>query len=134
MNVPTWQKVFRAGFAPRLSLEALEALAGGLAENDGRLTQGVTTTPLSSPRNADCPLEAGCVICYALWRGRCVRTVGEAEEEFARLCFEVDAQFGMPGACRFFLNYADDAPRNELRRELAHEVRHAISERIPVGA
>jgi hypothetical protein len=43
-------------------------------------------------------------------------------ERFAQLCFEVDQHFGEPRACRHFLNWFDDTPREQMRRELLPEV------------
>ena len=51
-----------------------------------------------------------------------LHTVGEVEEHFAQACFEADRRLGEPAACRWFLNWFDDAPRAEMRRELLVEV------------
>ena len=36
-----------------------------------------------------------------------------------------------PAACRWFLNWYDDTPRDEVRRELLAEVELALAERVP---
>ena len=56
---------------------------------------------------------------------------GRSREFFARCCFEADERLGEPAACRWFLNWFDDAPRDTMRRELLAEVDAALAERIP---
>ena len=41
----TWKEVWRKGFAPLLSKQALHVLAEALETNDQRLLQGATTSP-----------------------------------------------------------------------------------------
>lgn len=50
-------------------------------------------------------------------------TVREVEEFFARMCYEIDLRVGEPAGCRWFLNWFDDTPRDEMRSELLTEVR-----------
>ena len=50
-------------------------------------------------------------------------------EFFARMCFEVDQRLGEPAGCRWFLNWFDETPRDEMRRELLAEVNVALAER-----
>ena len=70
----------------------------------------------------DWPVEAACALGYCGWQGDGLETVGEVEEFFARACFEADQRLGEPAACRWFLNWFDDTPRDEMRRELLAEV------------
>ena len=56
-------------------------------------------------------------------------TVGKAEEEFAKLCFNADQRLGEPAACRWLLNWFDDTPRNEMREKLLGEVELNLKER-----
>lgn len=128
-----WQKVWRNGYGKLLTREALTALLCGLEEYDVRIVQGTTTRPGPNPANAGLPIEAGCVVCYALWRSGAVATVGEAEEAFAALCFEVDTMLGYPAACRVFLNWFDEAPRSEVLPALLAEVRRSVALRNPVS-
>jgi hypothetical protein len=55
--------------------------------------------------------------------------VAEVEDYFARVCFEVDKTLGEPAACRWFLNWFDDAPRQEVRGLLLSEVTRTLAER-----
>jgi hypothetical protein len=56
-----------------------------------------------------------------------LETVAEVEEFFARVCFEADQRLGEPAACRWFLNWYDEAPRAEMRRLLLAEVNRALA-------
>lgn len=51
-----------------------------------------------------------------------MKTIAEVEEGFARACFEADQILGEPAACRWLLNWYDDTPREEMRRELLGEL------------
>src|SRR5215475_2752037 len=94
----SWRKVWREGVVPLLSTDSLEALRRGLLADDTRLVQGATTTPPPLPSVQDWPVEAACALGYCGWQGEGLGTVGEVEEFFAHLCFEVDARLGEPGA------------------------------------
>lgn len=124
----SWRKVWRDGFAPGISVEGLTALRDALITDDTRLVQGSTTIPPPLMCVQDWPLEACDAITFTGWMD--VWTVGEAEEHFARLCFEADERLGEPAACRWFLNWFDDTPRDEMRRELLAEV--ALASRVPL--
>ena len=118
----SWRNVWRNGFIPLISTAGLEALADALRHNDPRLTQGSTTTPPPLMCVQDWPVEAACAIGYCGWIGEGLTRVGEVEEYFARLCFEADQRLGEPAACRWWLNWYDDTPRHEMRREVLAEV------------
>lgn len=118
----SWRNVWRRGFAPHLSTAALEALREGLKNDDPNLLQGCTTKPPPLMAVADWPVEGGDALVYAGWKGEGLETVGQVEEHFARCCFEADQRLGEPAACRHFLNWYDDTPRDEMRRELLAEV------------
>lgn len=125
----SWRIVWRDGFVPELSRPHLEALAEALRTDDGRLTQGSTTTPPPLMCVQDWPCEAGCALGYCGTvenGGFGVATVGQVEEFFARACCNADLRLGEPAACRWFLNWFDAAPRDEMRRELLSEVERAI--------
>ena len=128
----SWQLVFREGFAPILPTACLEALARGLRADDPALIQGRTTEPPPLLCVQDWPCEGGCFLAFAGWKGEGLETVGEVEEFFARACFEADQRLGEPAACRWFLNWFDDTPRDEMRRELLAEVERALAERLPI--
>ncbi len=125
----SWRKVWRDGFAPQISTEALEALRDALANDDARLLQGATTTPPPLRCARDWPVEAACALGYCGWQGEGLESVAEVEEYFARLCFEVDRRLGEPAACRFFLNWHDDTPRDEMRQALLAEVGRELDRR-----
>ena len=125
----TWRKVWREGVAPQLSTGGLRALQQALHEDDDRLLQGATTSPPPLHCVRDWVVEAACVIGYCGWHGEGLGTVAEVEDYFARVCFEVDKAVGEPAACRWFLNWFDDAPRQEVRAQLLSEVTRTLIER-----
>jgi hypothetical protein len=128
-EMESWRKVWREGIVPELSTSSLEALRTGLARDDPKLLQGATTTPPPLQCVQDWPVEAACVLGYCAWQGEGKKTVGEVEEFFARMCFETDQRLGEPAACRWFLNWIDDTPRDEMRRLLLEEVELALAVR-----
>lgn len=147
----SWRSTWRGGFAPFLPTEGLRALREALAVDDPRLTQGSTTTPPPLMAVQDWPVEAGDALAFvgatvlggfACTReefiaagGNCLHTnpasanVGQVEEFFAKACFEADRALGEPAACRWFLNFFDDTPRDEMRRELLSEVDRELERR-----
>lgn len=126
----SWRKVWREGFAPQLSIPALEALRRGLMNDDQRLLQGATTTPPPLQYAQEWPVEAACALGYCGWRGEGLETVAEVEEFFARACFEADHLLGEPAACRWFLNWFDDTPRAEMRQLFLAEVNRTLAHRL----
>ncbi len=129
-----WRKVWRDGLSPLLSTKGLQALKRGLLRDDGRLTQGATTMPPPMQCVLDWPVEGACVVGYCAWQGDGLDTVGEVEETFARTCFEADQRLGEPAAVRYFVNWYDDTPRDEMRKQLLAEVNRVLSERFVPGA
>lgn len=125
----SWQKVWREGLAPLLSTTSLETLRRALVQDDARLLQGATTTPPPLQCVQDWPVEAACAIGYCGWQGEGLETVAEVEEFFARMCFEIDQRLGEPAACRWFLNWFDETPREAMRRQLLSEVNRTLAER-----
>jgi hypothetical protein len=123
----SWRKVWREGFAPQLSDGGLEALKWALANDDPRLLQGATTTPPPLQCVQDWPVEAACVLGFCGWQGDGLESVAEVEEFFARLCFEADRALGEPAACRWFLNWYDDTPREQMCEELLAEVERTLA-------
>lgn len=125
----TWKKVFHEGLAPSLSTPALEALGKAVKDDDPRLLQGSTTQPPPLQYVQDWPVEAACGIGFCGWQGENLTTVGQVEEFFARVCFEIDERLGEPACCRYFLNWFDETPRAEMRRLLAVEIDKALAMR-----
>ncbi len=124
--VESWRTCWRDGFAPCLSLPALEALKTAVLTDDTRLCQGGTTVPAPLSFVLDWPCEGACAVGYAGWQGDGLETVGDVEQFFAKLCFEADKRLGEPAGCRWFLNWFDDTPRETMRKELAGEVETSI--------
>ena len=125
----SWRKVWRDGLAPLISTAGLEALRAALCNDDARLLQGATTTPPPLQCVQDWPVEAACVLGYCGWQGEGLQSVAEVEDYFARLCFEVDQRLGEPAACRWFLNWFDETPRDEMRSLLLAEVNRTLARR-----
>src|SRR5712692_3541217 len=128
-----WRKVWRHGLAPLVSTPGLEALRSALLTNDARLLQGATTTPPPLPCVQDWPVEAACALGFCGWQGDQLETVADVEEYFARMCFETDQRLGEPAAIRWFLNWFDETPRAEMRRQLLAEVNRALAARGAVN-
>lgn len=125
----SWRTVWREGVAPVLSAPGLLALRDALAGNDTRLTQGSTTTPAPLSFVLEWPCEGACAFGYAGWQGEGMETVGDVEAYFAKCCFEVDKKLGEPAGVRWFLNWYDDTPRDDMRKELLPEVEREIEAR-----
>ena len=125
----SWRMVWRSGLAPVLSTAGLTTLRDALESDDHRLVQGATTTPPPLMCVQDWPVEAACALGYCGWVGDGLETVGEVEEFFARMCFAIDQRLGEPAGCRWFLNWFDETPRDEMRRLLLAEVARALTER-----
>jgi hypothetical protein len=129
----SWRMVWRDGFAPVLSTGGLEALWQALRSDDYRLTQGATTIPPPLMCMHDCPVEGADSIGWCGWQGEGLETVGEVDEFFSRVCFEADQRLGEPAGCRWFLNWFDDTPREQMRNELLEEVERTLRQRMGIG-
>jgi hypothetical protein len=125
----SWRKVWRDGLAPLVSTAGLEALRRALLNDDPRLLQGATTTPPPLPCVQDWPVEAACALGFCGWQGDHLDSVADVEEYFARMCFETDQRLGEPAAIRWFLNWFDETPREEMRRHLLGEVNRTLAGR-----
>lgn len=117
----SWRKVWREGFVPLFNRDAMESLATALRTDDKRLIQGATSSPPPLMCVQDWPVEAACAIGWCMWQGQDAN-LGEVEEFFARICYEADQIIGEPAACRYYLKWFDDTPRDVMRRELLAEV------------
>jgi hypothetical protein len=126
----SWRKVWREGLAPPISTAGLEALRRGLLTDDARLLQSATTSPPPLACVQDWPVDGACALGYCGWQGDGLETVAEVEEYFARSCFECDQLLGEPAACRWFLNWFDETPREEMRRLLLAEVNRSLAQRL----
>jgi hypothetical protein len=126
----SWRKVWREGLADQISTSGLKALRRALLTDDARLLQGATTSPPPLQCVQEWPVEAACGLGYCGWQGEGLETVAEVEEFFARTCFEADQRLGEPAACRWFLNWFDETPRQEMRRLLLPEVDRSLAQRV----
>ena len=124
-----WRLVWRDGIAPVLPTKGLEALRDALISDDPRLTQGSTTTPPPLMYVADWPVQAACAIGFCGWMAENMKTVKEVDKFFSQTCLLSDQRTGELADCRWFLNWFDDTPRDEMRRELLREVESAIATR-----
>lgn len=126
----TWRMVWQKGVHPLLTIPQLEALRKALVEDDPRLLQGRTTEPPPLMCEAKNPVECACPLAYAGWQGDGLDSVAKVESFFAARCWEADQKLGEPGAVRWLLNWIDDTPRDEMRRELLIEVQRSLSEKL----
>jgi hypothetical protein len=129
-----WQHAFRKGIVPALSTAGLEALRDALATDDKHLIQNSTTFPPPLDAVHDQPVEGGCALAFAWWKGLNLVTVGEVELAFTMACSQADERLGEPAAVRWFLNWYDDAPRDFMRHQLLAEVEFALAGRPKAAA
>lgn len=120
-----WRKVFREGIVPLLTRENLLDLKKGIEEDDPNLIQGATCIPPPINCVEDWPVEACCALSYIGWKSG-LKLVGEVEEFFAKMCFNVDQQMKEPAVVRWFLNAWDDNPREQVFREVLEEINLAL--------
>lgn len=128
-TMESWRRVWRDGFVPCIGTAGLESLHSALVSDDSRITQGSTTTPPPLMCVQDWLVEAACALGYCGWQGEGLKTVGEVEKYFHKLCFDADTRLAEPAMCRWFLNWFDDTPRDWMRRELLAECELALSQR-----
>lgn len=124
-----WRKVWRDGFAPLASSAGLLALRDALLTDNQQLHQGCTTTPPPLQCVEDWPCEGACALSFMGWKGSELATVGEVEKFFNKACYDADQRIGEVAACRWFLNWFDDTPRDIMRHELLAEVELALANR-----
>lgn len=126
----SWRICLRDGFLPQFSLARLQILAVALATDDPTLIQGSTVQP-ELRDNID--PEAACFIGYGCWKDQPNPTTKTVNDEFGEMCFEADKRLGAPAACRYFLNWFDENPRDEVFPQVLEEVNRAIEERLAVN-
>lgn len=124
-----WRRTWREGVAPALSQRALKALKKGLETHDARIIQGNTTNPPPMETLLDWPIEAACPLGFALWQGEECNSVLAVEEGFMEVCRKVDEQLNEPAACRYFFNWVDETPREEMIEQLLPEVILTLEQR-----
>lgn len=123
-----WQRIWRAS-VPLLPLSGLEALAQALREDSPALVQRLTTNPppLWSIKEQDCC--GACPWGYCLWRGEGLQTVMQVHGRFGDLCEAVNAAAGETYGVRWFMQWVDSTPRDEMRAALLPEVEAALEQR-----
>lgn len=126
----TWQKVWRQGICPLLNRNHLEVLREALIRDEPELLQGMTTNPPPLYCTQDWPCEGSCGLTYMGWRGDKLQTVGECEEFFSRLCLGIDNLLGEPAGCRWFINWHDETPREQMRQELVQEINYCLANNL----
>lgn len=122
-----WKRVWRNAVSKLISLQGLEALRHALIVDDSRLLQGATTSPPPLQAVQNWPVEAACVIGYCGWQSEHLESVADVEEYFAQKCFDIDNMLNEYAGCRWFLNWFDETPRNEMRHLLLEEVELTIN-------
>lgn len=122
----SWQKVFRDGFAPEMTMDELLAVREALVINDPLMIQDATVEPELSEFVQPC---GACFVSYGLWKANRLSTTMEVSDMFARRCQLADNRLGFHSAIRFFLNWFDETPRQEVFAKLLVEVDAVISER-----
>ena len=121
----TWRKVWRDGIAGQLTTVGLRALQQALVSDDERLLQGATTSPPPLMCVQDWAVEGACVVGFCGWQGDGLQTVGEVEEYFARVCFEVDQALGEPAALSPGASFSDIKSASRRLCNRVPEFRHA---------
>lgn len=121
-----WRHCWRNGFAKVLTTEDLLVLKRALEKDDQTLIQEDTVLPPSCVPYLGHPVECACAIAFCGWK-RGLSFVGEVVEFFGKTCCEADQLLGRPSSCRYFLNWFDNAPREEVRQKLLEEVILALS-------
>lgn len=124
-----WRKVWRDGLVPILPTKGLEALLEALRTDDKTLLQLVTTQPPSLECVRDWPCEGGCALAYVGWKAEGLKTVRDVESAFIAYCYECDQRLGKPAESRWFLEFVDETPRDEMRKELIPEVELELERR-----
>jgi hypothetical protein len=126
-----WQRVFRQGLLPDVSTKALHAFRQALAEDSPLLIQGATMNPPELQCVTDWTVEGACGLCWLAANGTKPNafTVGELERLFMEAAWECDQRLGELGAIRYWLNWYDDAPREQMQTALLAEIDRELAER-----
>lgn len=123
----TWRKVWREGIQPHINNAGLIALMDGLRLDDETLVQGATTVPAPLQCLEEWPCEGACLLGYIAWKAYGADTVGKVVDYFTKLCYEASEKVGDPEGCRYFLNWYDDCPRDEMQRAILSEISRELA-------
>jgi hypothetical protein len=72
-------------------------------------------------------------VAYAGCQGEGLASVGEVEDFFVQVRIGADQALGEPAGCRWFLNWFDETPCGQMRRQLLVEIDLALAGREPSG-
>jgi hypothetical protein len=125
----SWRQVWVEGFQVQFANTGLIGLHSALVADDEKLLQGKTTNPPPLQSVNDWPTEGCCPVSWASSGDPIAMPIGFVVDSFAKSCYEADRRLGEPAACRWFLNWWDDAPRQEAVSELLSEVRKELIQR-----
>lgn len=129
----SWEHVFRHGLSPSLTLEGLQALAHAIEADDEHLIQGATTEPPALNCTRDWFPNGCCAVAYAVWKGSDASAesvnLEYIEEGFAEASYQCGKRLNESSSVRYFLNWYDQTPRNEMRALLLPVVRDVIQRR-----
>ena len=121
----TWRICWREGIVPSLTRRHLEALKEALETDDPRLIQGLTSLPVGDAAQG-LAASAACALGFCGWRGDGLPTVSEVEEFFGRVSLECCERLRQEAVVRWFTNWFDETPRDEMRPALLAEVELAL--------
>lgn len=129
-----WRRIWRDGLAPQLSTSGLQALYQGLAHDDPRLLQRFTADVPAARAFRARKIEAACALGYCAWKGDGVKRLGQVLDHFENVCTRADESVGELAASNHFLNWYDQTPRAEMRRQLLGEVERVLRQRTGLAA
>jgi hypothetical protein len=108
--------------APLFTTGGLEALREALWADDPTLLQHETVRPIALQCFLDDKPLGACPWGYAAIKSWHLDKVSEVTLAFSRVCQAVDEATGADAGCRWFLNFVDETPREQMRLELLEEV------------
>ncbi len=122
-----WQTVLRTGILPQMGDDELTALRLGLERDDERLIQGNTC----NGKDGKCEGEpvAACLIGYAGWKGKGLKTRTQVESYFADVALRADSYTRVPLCIHHFTNAYDPMPRPQMLAEMLPEVTRETARR-----
>ena len=123
-----WKRAWRSGIAPLLTHDGLMALKAALETDDPRLVQGTTTEPLPIALFSDEAVAGACAVGFCLWQSGGADRVGALHAAFRRLCASADDLLDEALGTIAFLNWFDETPRDDMRRELLAEIDMLVAE------
>ena len=131
----TWQEAFLRGVAPQFSARSLTAMLAALERDDRALIQNATVRPSPlSGLSQDVPCNHTCAIGYLAQTEYNLATNSQVLDAFGLALYQADVYLGEVSAVRFFLNWYDDTPRDQMRAALAETIRGELDSRALRGS